>query len=142
MAVNLGYRMAPLEVALFAPKMGAIDKLPSRDYLNLGREPGMHLLSIRALRDYWEAYKGDDQPALEQALRSWNSEVKHAQWNTANEIKQKYRSASILKNGRVVFNICGNKFRLIVGVSYKNKNVYVKWVGTHAEYDGINAEEV
>lgn len=102
----------------------------------------MHLLSIKALRDYWEAYKGNDQTALEQALKSWYREIKHAQWNTANEIKQQYRSASVLKNGRVVFNICGNKFRLIVGVNYKLNIVYVKWVGTHAEYDGINAEEV
>ncbi|WP_081837416.1 type II toxin-antitoxin system HigB family toxin [Xanthobacter sp. 91] len=102
----------------------------------------MHILSMKALRDYWETYKGADQVALEQALKSWYREVKNAQWSTANEIKDKYRSASILKNGRVVFNICGNKFRLIVGVNYKLKTVYVKWVGTHADYDGINAEEV
>ena len=68
--------------------------------------------------------------------------MKQAQWSTTSQLKQKYRSASILKNGRVVFNICGNKFRLIVGVNYSVKVVYIKWVGTHSEYDGIDAEEV
>ena len=80
--------------------------------------------------------------SLEQALKAWFREVKRAQWNNANELKQKYRSASILKNGRVVFNICGNKFRLIVGVNYSVKVVYIKWLGTHTEYDDIDAEEV
>ena len=102
----------------------------------------MQVLSKKALRDYWEAYQGADQPALEQALKSWYREVKKVQWNNANELKQKYRSASVLQNGRVVFNICGNKFRLIVGVNYSVKVVYIKWVGTHTEYDDIDAEEV
>lgn len=122
--------------------MGAIDKLPNREYINLGRGPGMQILSRKALRDYWESYRGADQPALEEALKSWYREVKQAQWSTANQLKQKYRSASILKNGRVVFNICGNKFRLVVGVNYSVKIVYIKWVGTHTEYDDIDAEEV
>ena len=102
----------------------------------------MQVLSKKALRGYWEAYQGVDQPALEQALKSWYREVKKVQWNNANELKQKYRSASVLQNGRVVFNICGNKFRLIVGVNYSVKVVYIKWVGTHTEYDDIDAEEV
>lgn len=102
----------------------------------------MQILSRKALRDYWEGYRGAAQPALEQALKAWLREVKHARWSNANELKQKYRSASILKNGRVVFNICGNKFRLIVGVNYSVKVVYIKWLGTHSEYDDIDAEEV
>jgi mRNA interferase HigB len=102
----------------------------------------MQILSRKALRDYWESYRGADKPSLEQALKSWYREVKQAQWSTANQLKEKYRSASILKNGRVVFNICGNKFRLIVGVNYSVKVVYIKWVGTHTEYDDIDAEEV
>jgi mRNA interferase HigB len=102
----------------------------------------MQILSKKALRDYWESYRGVDQAALEQALKSWYREVMQAQWSTANQLKQKYRSASVLKSGRVVFNICGNKFRLVVGVNYSVKVVYIKWVGTHSEYDDINAEEV
>ena len=102
----------------------------------------MHILSRKTLRAYWETYDGADQPALEQALKAWYREVKKAQWTNANEVKQKYRSASILKSGRAVFNICGNKFRLIAGVNYSAQVVYIKWVGTHAEYDDIDAEEV
>ncbi|MEM9027086.1 MAG: type II toxin-antitoxin system HigB family toxin [Pseudomonadota bacterium] len=102
----------------------------------------MHVISRRTLRSYWESYSEADQPALEQALKSWYREVSKARWNNANELKQKYRSASVLKGGRVVFNICGNKFRLIAGISYPAKVVYVKWLGTHAAYDDINAEEV
>lgn len=102
----------------------------------------MHILSKKALRDYWEGYQGSDQSALEQALKAWYREVKKAQWNNSNELKQKYRNASVLQKGRVVFNICGNKFRLIVGVNYSVKVVYIKWVGTHTEYDDIDAEEV
>ena len=102
----------------------------------------MQILSKKALRDYWENYQGAGRPALEQALKSWYREVKRASWKNSGELKQKYRSASILKNGRVVFNICGNKFKLIVGVNYSVKVVYVKWVGTHTEYDDIDAEEV
>jgi mRNA interferase HigB len=108
----------------------------------MGSGPCMLILSRKTLRAYWEAFKGANQPALEQALKAWYREVKKAQWSNANEVKQKYRNASILKSGRVVFNICGNKFRLIVGVNYSVKVVYIKWVGTHAEYDDIDAEEV
>jgi mRNA interferase HigB len=102
----------------------------------------MRIVSSKALREYSEQYDGADKPALEQALRSWTREAKQARWNNANELKQKYRSASMLKKGRVVFNICGNKFRLVVSINYSVKIVYIKWVGTHAEYDDIDAEEV
>jgi mRNA interferase HigB len=102
----------------------------------------MRVLSRRALRKYWEAYQGAEQPALEQALKAWYREVKHARWDDPSALKRKYRSASILKNGRVVFNICGTKFRLVARVNYSVKVVYVRWLGTHAEYDDIDAEEV
>ena len=102
----------------------------------------MRILSKKTLRDYWETYLGADQAALENALTAWFREVSKAQWNNANELKQKYRSASVLTSGRVVFNICGNKFRLIIGVNCSVKVVYIKWLGTHADYDNIKAEEV
>lgn len=102
----------------------------------------MQILSRKTLRTYWEVYSGTDQPRLEQALKAWYREVKKAQWSNANELKRDYRNASILKGGRVVFNVCGNKFRLIAGVNYSVQVVYIKWLGTHAEYDRIKAEEV
>ncbi len=102
----------------------------------------MRIVAWKALRDYAAAYKGADKASLEQELKAWFREVKQANWNNANDIKAKYRSASILKKGRVVFNICGNKFRIVVWVNYSVKIAYIKWVGTHAEYDKIDAGEV
>jgi len=106
------------------------------------REPDVHIVAWKALRNYAAAYKGADKASLEQALKTWFREVKQANWGNPNDIKAKYRSASILKKGRVVFNICGNRFRIVVWVNYSVKIAYIKWVGTHAEYDKIDAEEV
>jgi mRNA interferase HigB len=72
----------------------------------------------------------------------WWAEARRAEWKTPAEIKAQYRSASILKGGRVVFNICGNKYRLIVKFDYEKGIGFVRFVGTHKEYDEINAEEV
>jgi mRNA interferase HigB len=102
----------------------------------------MRIISRKAIKNFWESYRGLDQPALENALKAWYREAKKAEWKTAAELKEKYRSASILKKGRVVFNICGNKFRLVVQINYPFGVLYIRWVGTHAEYDKINAEEV
>lgn len=76
------------------------------------------------------------------ALEAWYREAKTALWTTSAEVKAKYRSASILKGGRVVFNICGNKYRLVTRVNYAVGVIYVRFVGTHAEYDNIDAETI
>ena len=76
------------------------------------------------------------------ALEAWYREAKTASWTTSAEVKAKYRSASILKGGRVVFNICGNKYRLVARVNYTVGVIYVRFVGTHAEYDNIDAETI
>ncbi len=75
-------------------------------------------------------------------MRAWVDEVKKAQWKTPQDIKDKYRSADFLSNNRVVFNIKGNDYRLIVAVAYRFQAVYIKFVGTHAEYDKIDANTV
>jgi mRNA interferase HigB len=102
----------------------------------------MRIISRRAIKTYWEGYRSADQSALESALKAWYQEAKKARWKTAAEVKAKYRRASILKKGRVVFNISGNKFRLVAWINYSVGVLYIRWVGTHAEYDKINAEEV
>ena len=102
----------------------------------------MRIIARRMLKNYWENYKGANQPALESALKAWFLEVRNAEWNNANEIKQQFGSASILKNGRVVFNVCGNNFRLVVSVNFERKIVFTRWVGTHEEYDQIDVEEI
>lgn len=76
------------------------------------------------------------------ALQSWYDEVIKASWKTPQDIKEQYRSASICGNNRVVFNIAGNKYRLVVEIQYRAGMVWVKFVGTHAQYDQINVETV
>lgn len=97
----------------------------------------MRIIAVSQLRAFWES-----NPDAEQPLKSWVDEVKKATWCQPADIKDQYRSASILKNRRVVFNIKGNDYRLVVSVAYRFQAVYVKFVGTHAAYDGIDAETV
>lgn len=78
----------------------------------------------------------------EKALRAWFYEARNASWNTPTELKAQFRNASILKAGRAVFNICGNKYRLVVRIDYRAQIALIRWIGTHSEYDGIDAEDV
>lgn len=97
----------------------------------------MRIIAVSYLRSFWET-----NPDAEQHLKSWADEAKKTTWNQPADIKAQYRSASILKNRRVVFNIKGNDYRLVVSVAYRFQAVYVKFIGTHAEYDLIDAETV
>jgi mRNA interferase HigB len=97
----------------------------------------MHIVAVKFLRTFWEKY-----PDAEQALKSWVDEAKNANWVQPATIKEQYLNASILKNRRVVFNIKGNDYRLVVSVAYRFQAVYVKFIGTHKEYDAIDAETV
>jgi mRNA interferase HigB len=97
----------------------------------------MHIVAVKFLRVFWE-----NHPDAEQSLKSWVDEAKKATWTQPAEIKEQYRSASILKNRRVVFNIKGNDYRLVVSVAYHYQAIYVKFIGTHQEYDAVNAETV
>ena len=97
----------------------------------------MRIISRKTLKEFAKRF-----PDAEGQLDAWFHEVKKAQWQTPADVKAKYRSASILKDSRVVFNVCGNKYRLIVKVSYANGIVLIRFVGTHGDYDKINAEDV
>jgi len=97
----------------------------------------MQIIAKKVLVDFNEKYH-DSKGSLE----SWHYEAKSAEWKTSMDIKKRYRTASILKNNRVVFNICGNKYRLVVKVEYKLKTIYIRFIGTHKEYEKINAEEI
>ena len=85
---------------------------------------------------------GERFPDAKAQIDVWWAEAKRAEWKTPADIKAQYRSASILKGGRVVFNICGNKYRLIVKFDYEKGIGFVRFLETHKEYDEINAEEV
>lgn len=97
----------------------------------------MRIIAVSHLRAFWE-----NHPDAEQALKSWVDEVKQAAWQQPADIKMQYRKASILKNRRAVFNIKGNDYRLITAVAYRYRAVYVKFIGTHADYDAIDAETI
>jgi mRNA interferase HigB len=97
------------------------------------------VISRRALVAFWERR---DSRVAEAPLRSWFKEAEGARWSSPAAVKACYASASVLKNGRVVFNIGGNKFRLVVKINYAVGVVFVRFVGTHAEYDRIDVESV
>lgn len=94
----------------------------------------MKIVAIKVLREFWMRY-----PDAEQHLKAWVDEVKQAVWTQPADIKEKYRSASILKNRRVVFNIKGNDCRLVVSIAYRFGAVYIKFIGTREHYDAIDA---
>ena len=97
----------------------------------------MRIIARPQLRDFGVRF-----PDAKGQLDAWWAEASAARWTTPAEIKEKYRSASILKGGRVVFNICGNKYRLIVKFEYERGLGFIWFIGTHKEYDQINAEVV
>lgn len=81
-------------------------------------------------------------PEAKIELDAWFHEVEAARWATPAQIKELYGNASILKGSRVVFNICGNKYRLVVKINYPFSIVFIRFAGTHREYDRVNAEEI
>lgn len=97
----------------------------------------MRILSKKILRAFWEKHED-----CEQQLKVWFLESTKAKWKNPNEIKKNYPSASILNDNRVVFNIKGNNYRLIVKINYDYKMIWMRFIGTHAEYDKINANEI
>lgn len=97
----------------------------------------MHVIARKALRDFCARH-----PDAEQSLRAWYHEAWRAQWRSSADVKHRYRSASILTAERVVFNICGNKYRLVVRINYASGVAFIRFVGTHAEYDAIDAGTV
>ena len=97
----------------------------------------MRIISRRRLVEFWEIH-----PDAEQPLRAWYSEARKASWNSPMEIKAIYRSVSILPNNRVVFDVKGNSYRLVVVVEYSQEKMFIRFVGTHAEYDRIDATSI
>ncbi len=97
----------------------------------------MKLLKRSTLVDYGKKY-----PMAKMHLNTWYFEVKNACWKNPNEVKEKYAHASIIGNNRIVFNIQGNKHRLIAEINYKQQYVFIRFLGTHKEYDKVEAEVV
>ncbi len=109
---------------------------PTRE--SSAREVTVRIVSRRTLQRFWEAGHAD----AEQPLRSWFAEVAAAAWSTMADIKERYAHASVIDGERVVFNIGGNKYRLVVKVWFAGQAVFIKFVGTHAAYDKIDVREL
>lgn len=97
----------------------------------------MRIVTKGTLRDFWERHPLADLP-----LQIWHKETSEASWQTPNEVKAQHGNASIVGSNRVVFNIKGNDFRLIVAINYTTQIVYIRFIGTHQEYDRIDATSI
>jgi mRNA interferase HigB len=97
----------------------------------------MRIIARRTLRNFWEQHADSRQP-----LQAWYHDVKRADWKTPDDIKSEYRNASFVGKNRVVFNIKGNRYRLVVAVKYQHGIVYIRFVGLHKEYDKIDAATI
>jgi len=97
----------------------------------------MRVISKKILRDFWEVHQD-----CEEQLKAWYNETEQGDWSSPADIKREYPSASILKENRVVFNIKGNTYRLVVRINYAYRIVWIRFIGTHAGYNKINAETI
>ena len=97
----------------------------------------MRVIALSRLRDCWQKH-----PQTERPLRNWYAEASRAEWKTPADIKAAHRNASFLPGNRVVFNIKGNDCRLVVAVHYDRGRMFIRFVGTHAEYDRIDPETI
>lgn len=103
----------------------------------------MRIIARKTLRQFVERLKGSkDQKAVKSALDAWFHEVLHADWNAPADVLKAYANASIVGPDRVVFNIKGNDYRLVVAINYRRQIVFIKWLGTHANYDKIDVKTV
>lgn len=97
----------------------------------------MRVIARKTLVEFWKR-----TPLAENSLRAWYDEALTAQWKNPAELKKQYTSASIISDKRVVFNIHGNRFRLIVDIEYRLQIIFVVWIGTHKDYDSIDAKTI
>ena len=97
----------------------------------------MRVISLKTLREFYRKH-----PDAEQQLKAWYKEAEKASWKSPHDIKQMYANASIIEDNRVVFNIRRNNYRLIVKFHYKYGWAWIRFIGTHAQYDKINAEKI
>ena len=97
----------------------------------------MHIIKRPTLQQFWEKH-----PDSKQSLMAWFKEAEHTSWRSFDDIKKRYSSADVLPGNRVVFNIKGGNYRLVVNIHYNTGMVYIRFIGTHAEYDRIDAETI
>lgn len=116
-----------------------LKKFPKREQIDIFENhcETMRVIAKRALRDFWLRHSDS-----ENALKSWYRETEKSEWNSINDLKRVYPSASILNDRRIVINIKGNKYRLIVKFNFEYQIAWIRFVGTHTEYDKIDANTI
>lgn len=97
----------------------------------------MRIIAKKALVEFWGRHADS-----EIALREWHRAVKRAQWSRPTDVTDQFSTASVIEGDRVVFRIRGDRYRMVVWMKYRNKTAYIKWLGTHAEYNEIDARTV
>lgn len=97
----------------------------------------MRIIATNTIQNYWKDY-----PECEQALKSWIQEASNAKWRSPQELKKQFKSASILTGKRIIFNINGNRYRLIVDIEFRLQIIFIVWFGDHKEYDQIDAKTI
>jgi mRNA interferase HigB len=103
----------------------------------------MRIISRRTLRDFVVSRAGHkDETALKSSIGAWFSEVSKARWQSMMDVKRRYVTASVVTSERIVFNIKGNDYRLVVAVDFEKSIVWIKWIGSHRDYDRIDVKEV
>jgi mRNA interferase HigB len=103
----------------------------------------MRIIARRTLREFVQSLAGHhDQPAVKAGLDAWFAEVRQARWSNTTDVKRVYATASIINADRIVFNVKGNAYRLVVAVDFAKAIVWIKWIGTHRDYDRIDVREV
>jgi mRNA interferase HigB len=112
-------------------------------WLQYGLVSPVRIIARKTLRDFVESLRGSkDHKAVKSALDAWFHEAQSSDWNTPADVTRAYANASIVGSDRVVFNIKGNAYRLVVAVDYRRQIVFIKWLGTHAQYDKIDVRKV
>jgi mRNA interferase HigB len=103
----------------------------------------MRIIARRTLRAFVESLAGHkDQPAVKAALDAWFDEVKKARWTSTAQVRRSYATASIVTAERIVFNVKGNAYRLVAAIDFEKSIVWIKFLGTHRDYDRIDAKDV
>ena len=97
----------------------------------------MRIIAKSTLRDYWTVNKD-----AEQALLSWYKVANKAKWSNFNEVKQQFGTCKVIGNDRIIFKVKGNNYRLIIKISFENQLIWIRFIGTHSEYDLINPKEI
>jgi mRNA interferase HigB len=99
----------------------------------------MRIIAFRTLKEFFEKKEYSDS---EFSIRAWYHDAKLADWKNSNDLKKQFKSASIIGDGRVVFNIKGNDYRLVVAIDYAYQVIFIRFIGTHKQYDNINAKTI